>query len=203
MTNINNSQQGSNTPILEGTLINLQESKKLAELTTENPSDIIFCQIIDFNEDFTLVRRILTDNGEFDGYSLLFTGNIRSISWDGELLEQLEILLEDCAREKKESIDKISNINIDSHFFKTIKRINSLFGHISVYDSVETDEFYFGQVKDIDEYCIQMSLMGDKAIMDDRNIVLRLEDIGRIDFGGIYNENMLKLHRIKKKIRIK
>ena len=187
--------------IIDDTLNSLKESKKLAELSTENPDDFIFCQIIDYNDDFTLVRRIVTDNGQFDGYSLLFTGNIRTISWDGELLGQLEILLEDCNKEKTESIDKISDINIDSHFFKTIKRINSLFGHISVYDSTHPEDFYFGQVKDIDEYCILMSLMGDKSIMDDKNIVLRLEDIGRIDFGGIYDENMLKLHRLKKRIK--
>jgi len=197
---MNNMANNPNLNILEETLLNLKKSNNLAELVTENPNDHIFCQVIDFNEDFTLVRRIVTDNGEFDGYSLIFTGNIKTISWSGELLEQLEILLEDCNKEKTDSIDKISNINISSHFFKTIRRINSLFGHISVYTSDNSNDFYFGVMKDVDEYCILMSLMGDKSIMDDKNIVLRLEDIGRIDFGGIYDESMLKLHRLKRKM---
>jgi len=33
--------------------------------------------------------------------------------------------------------------------------------------------------------------------------VIRLEDIGLIDFGGIYDENMLKLHQIKKRVASK
>lgn len=189
--------------ILENVLFELKDSAKLAEVYVDNPEDDIYCQIIDFNEDFTLVRRILTDNGEFDGYSLLFTENIRTLSWEGEILGQLEILLEEKSKKEKSRLNKIKDINIDSHLFKTIKRINSLFGHISVYEVYDAQEFFFGQVKEIDEYYMQMKLMGDKSIMDDRNVVIRLEDIGRIDFGGIYDESMLKLHQIKKRMRIK
>lgn len=187
--------------ILHSVIADLKKSKKLCVIHIDNPEDYIYSQIIDSNEDITLLRRIATDSGEFDGYSLIFTENIRTISWEGELLEQLEILLEECSKEKRENFEKINNINIDSHLFKTIKRINSFFGHISVYEIFNADEFFFGQVKDIDEYFMQLRLMGDKSRMDDRNIVLRLDDIGRIDFGGIYDENMLKLHQIKKKIK--
>ncbi len=193
----------NNLTILDKVLYDLKKSGKLAELYVESPDDSIYCQIIDSNEDFTLVRRILTDNGDFDGYSLLFTANIRTLSWEGELLEQLEILLEDRSKEKKQSLEKVKDINIDNHFFKMIKRINTLFGHISVYEIFDENEFFFGQVLDIDEYYMQMRLMGDKSIMDDRNVVIRLEDIGRIDFGGIYDESMLKLHQIKKRMRAK
>lgn len=178
----------------------LKANQKVCEIFCDAPEDVIFCQIVDYNENITLMRKVQPDNGYFDGYTIIFTGNIRTISWEGELLQQLEILLGDKITEKKSSVDKITNININSTFFKVIRTINSLFGHISVYDAFEKKQFYFGQIKEIDETHLLMRLMGDKSIMDDCSIILRLEDIGRIDFGGIYDENMLKLHQIKKRL---
>lgn len=187
--------------LLLKTLTQLKTSQNICEITLDNPKDSFFCQIIDMNEMLGIVRKILSDNGEFDGYSLIFLPNIKNIIWEGELLQQLEILLEDRASvSKRENIDKISNININNGFFKLIKTINSLFGHLSVYEAENRDDFYFGQVKEIDEEHMLMRLMGDKFSMDDQNMIIRLEDIGRIDFGGIYDENMLRLHQLKKKV---
>lgn len=187
--------------ILLSSLQSLKDNQRLCEVISEAPDDLFFCQIVDFNEELTLVRRILSDNGEIDGYSLIFTANIKSLAWEGELLEQVEILLKDTlSKENNTRFDKISNININNHFFEIIKRINSLFGHISIYEIFDAGDFYFGQIKDIDEYFMLIHLLGDKSSMDDKNLVLRLEDVGRIDFGGIYDESMLKLHQIKKKI---
>ncbi len=186
--------------ILLHTLTELKVSKNICEITLDNPEDNFFCQIIDFNETLGLIRKILPDNGEFDGYALIFLPNIKNVIWEGELLQQLEILLEDRSSEKAHNLSKIENININSGFFKLIKTINSLFGHISVYEIGNRNDFYFGQVKDIDEEHLLMRLMGDKFNMDDQSMVIRLEDIGRIDFGGIYDENMLRLHKLKKKI---
>lgn len=185
--------------ILLKTLSELKISKSICEITLDNPEDNFFCQIIDFNETLGLIRKILSDNGDFDGYSLIFLPNIRNIIWEGDLLQQLEILLEDRNSDKND-LGKIENININNGFFKLIKTINSLFGHISVYEISERTDFYFGQVKDIDEEHMLMRLMGDKFNMDDQSMVIRLEDIGRIDFGGIYDENMLRLHQLKKKV---
>ena len=185
--------------IIFQTLTNLKKSKSLCEIALDNPNDDFFCQVVDFNENLGLVRKILSDNGDFDGYSLIFLPNVRNIIWEGDLLHQLEILLEDRNSEKAH-IQKIENININNDFFKLIKTINSLFGHISVYEVYERGDFYFGQVKDIDDEHMLMRLMGDKFNMDDQSMVIRLEDIGRIDFGGIYDENMLRLHQLKKKI---
>lgn len=185
--------------ILLRTLAELKASKNICEVTLDNPEDSFFCQIIDFNETLGLFRKILSDNGEFDGYSLIFLPNIKNVVWEGELLQQLEILLEDRNNDKSH-LGKIENININNGFFKLIKTINTLFGHISVYEVSDRGDFYFGQVKDIDEEHMLMRLMGDKFNMDDQSMVIRLEDIGRIDFGGIYDENMLKLHQIKKKV---
>ena len=186
--------------ILLKTLTDLKISKNICEVTLDNPQDSFFCQIIDFNETLGLFRKILSDNGDFDGYSLIFLPNIKNVIWEGELLQQLEILLEDRNSEKAKNLSKIENININNGFFKLIKTINSLFGHISVYEVSDRSDFYFGQVKDIDEEHLLMRLMGDKFNMDDQSMVIRLEDIGRIDFGGIYDENMLRLHQIKKKV---
>jgi hypothetical protein len=186
--------------ILLKTLTDLKISKNICEVTLDNPQDSFFCQIIDFNETLGLFRKILSDNGDFDGYSLIFLPNIKNVIWEGELLQQLEILLEDRNSEKAKNLSKIENININNGFFKLIKTINSLFGHISVYEVSDRNDFYFGQVKDIDEEHLLMRLMGDKFNMDDQSMVIRLEDIGRIDFGGIYDENMLRLHQIKKKV---
>ncbi len=188
--------------ILQKTLQELKASRSICEITLDNPQDNFFCQIIDLNETLGLVRKILSDNGEFDGYSLIFLPNIRNVIWEGDLLQQLEILLED-RNGRKEQPGKIENININSGFFKLIRTINSLFGHISVYEVFDRNDFYFGQVKDIDEEYMLMRLMGDKFSMDDQSMVIRLEDIGRIDFGGIYDENMLKLHQIKKRVASK
>jgi hypothetical protein len=188
--------------LLQRSLKDIGKSKKLCEIEVEHPDDNFFCKIIDNNELMTLAHKILPDSGEFDGFSLLFTDNISTLSWEGELLEQLEILLEEKGP-RKNILDKIANISIHNHFFKVIRTINSLYGHISVYDAKSTEDFYFGQVKDIDEEFMLLRLMGDKHTMDDRNIVIRLADIGRIDFGGIYDENMLRLHKIKKKIAVR
>lgn len=179
----------------------LKHNRMVCEIMADAPEDRHFAQVVDYNETIALLRKIQPDNGEFDGYSIIFTGNIRTVSWEGELLQQLEILLEDKTEKKKSNLDKISHININTSFFKLMKTINSLFGHISVYDAFEARDFYFGQIKEIDETHMLMRLMGDKASMDDCSIILRLEDIGRIDFGGIYDENMLKLHQIKKRMR--
>jgi hypothetical protein len=181
------------------TLADLKLSQNICEITLDNPEDSFFCQIVDFNETLGFFRKILSDNGDFDGYSLIFLPNIRNIIWEGELLQQLEILLEDRAASKKLNLDKIENISLNNGFFKLIKTINSLFGHISVYEVDDRNDFYFGQVKEIDEEHMLMRLMGDKFNMDDQSMVIRLEDIGRIDFGGIYDENMLRLHQLKKK----
>ncbi|HCR85504.1 MAG TPA: hypothetical protein DIV86_02385, partial [Alphaproteobacteria bacterium] len=73
----------------------LKHNQKVCEIVADAPEDTHFCQIVDYNETIILLRKILPDNGDFDGYSIIFTGNVRTISWEGELLQQLEILLED------------------------------------------------------------------------------------------------------------
>ncbi|MDX1949434.1 MAG: hypothetical protein SFT90_02900 [Rickettsiales bacterium] len=184
--------------ILRKSLDSLKKSKNFCEISLEHPSDAFLCQILDVSEIMILARKILPDSGGFDGFSLLFYDNLATLSWEGELLEQLEILLEEKSKNNANPLEKISNINIHNHFFKVIKTINSLFGHISVYDAKTANDFYFGQVQDIDEEFMLLRLIGDKYSYDDRKIIIRLADIGRIDFGGVYDENMLKLHKIKK-----
>lgn len=188
--------------LIDNILHSLKESHELCDISMESPDDQFYSQIIDFNEFFVLVRRVLPDNGDVDGYSLLFKDLVRNISWEGELISQLKILLDDSdVMKMTKSDDKIRNINIHNDFFKILKRINSLFGHITVYDASDNGEFYFGQIKETDEKYILMKVIGDKSHFDDKNMLLRLEDIGRIDFGGIYDESMLKIYRIKNKLR--
>ncbi len=184
--------------ILYKSLDSLKKSRKFCEIAMEHPTESFFCQVLDVSDVMILTRKILPDSGGFDGFSLLFYDNLSTLSWEGDLLEQLEILLEEKAKDALNPLEKISNVNIHNHFFKVIKTINSLFGHISVYDAKTADDFYFGQVQDIDEEFMLLRLIGDKYSYDDRKIIIRLADIGRIDFGGVYDENMLKLHKIKK-----
>ncbi len=185
-------------PLLNRILNDLKKTRKLCEIRLAHPKEILFGNIIDSNDLMTLIHKISPDTSGFDGFSLLFNDNITNIAWEGELLEQLEILLEEKSKLANNPLDKIANVNINNHFFKIIRTINSLFGHVSIYDIEGDGDFYFGQVKDIDEEFMQIRMMGDKQLMDDRNIVIRLADIGRIDFGGVYDENMLKLRRIKR-----
>lgn len=185
--------------ILDKTLLDLKKTRKLCEIKLDHPKETLFCHIIDSNELMTLAHKISPDTSGFDGFSLIFNDNIANVSWEGELLEQLEILLDEKSKVANNPLDKIANVNINNHFFKIIRTVNSLFGHVSIYDINEDGEFFFGQVKDIDDEFMLIRLMGDRQFIDDRNIIIRLADIGRIDFGGVYDENMLRLHKIKRR----
>ena len=75
------------------------------------------------------------------------------------------------------------------------------FNHITVYvQDIDSNICLIGQVEDLDDETLILDSFGTRATLDRRHIMIAMENITRIDAGGIYEKNLQILFDRKEQI---
>jgi hypothetical protein len=162
----------------------LKDEKILVDLYTDNYSESDYGFIIDFNEEFLVLKKF-TNESLFDGISVFRRDNITRMNWGGNDIESTFKLIY-----KKDYESAIQHVNLES-IETIIKSIYEVFNHVTVYiQDIDSTICFIGEVEEIDDDTLILDSFGTRATLDRKHIMISIGDITRIDAGGTYEKNL-------------
>jgi hypothetical protein len=165
-------------------LSKLRDDKTFVYIYTDSYSEADYGFIIDFNEEFLVLKKF-NEESLFDGISILRRDNITRINWGGNDIENTFKLIF-----KKEYESEVKNINLES-IETIIKSAFDNFNHLTVrIQDIDNSVYIIGQLEDIDDETIVVNAFGTKSTLDRSFLMVSLENITRVDAGGIYERNL-------------
>jgi hypothetical protein len=165
----------------------LKSEQIFIELHADRYDDSDYCFIIDYDDDFLVIERFKAEGG-YEGISVLLRQNISRIKWGGNELTSISKLIDVSKRQQSKSEVDLTSIET------VLSTTYAMFGHISVFiQDIDKNICFVGQIHEIDNEAIVINEFGTKGTLDRRFILLSLEDITRIDAGGLYERNLEKL----------
>lgn len=174
------------------------ETKTLKKLETENIFVDIYTDLFkesfygfirQFNKDFLLLEHY-NDDGLFNGIVVFRRSDVTRIKWDNNEVNSTRKLLNKHSDEKK-----ISMIRIDS-IQSILKTINKAYKHLTINDqNVDDGICIIGEIKEMDKSTIVIHEFGPKKSLDRGTTMFSINDITRVDAGGIYENGILITHK--------
>jgi hypothetical protein len=175
--------------IANKTLKSLQSDDVLVDILTDHYDESLFGFIRDFNEDFLLLE-FYNDDGLYDGIIILRHQDITRLRWGRNDTESILKLIS-----RHNLSDKLESINISS-IGDIIKSVDKAFKHINIkIQDINDDWSIIGQVEEMDGDTLILKEFGTMSSLDRGMLMLSISDITRIDAGGIYENNLLKIHQ--------
>ncbi|MBA3680441.1 MAG: hypothetical protein H0W73_04630 [Bacteroidetes bacterium] len=173
------------------------EIKTLKKIQTENIFVDLFTDLFEesfygfvrqFNKDFLLLEHY-NDDGLYNGIVVFRRSDITRIKWDNNEINSTRKLLN-----KHSDGKKITAIKIDS--IQTIlKTINKTYKHVTInIQNIDSDICIIGEIKEMDKSTIVVHEFGTKKSLDRGTIMFSVDDITRVDAGGIYENTILTTH---------
>jgi hypothetical protein len=179
--------------IAQKTLKSLQKKDILLDVYTDHFNESLYGFVRDFNDEFLLLEHY-NDDGLYNGIIILRRQDITRIRWDNNDINSISKILQ-----RHEHIEQLADINIDS-IENILNSVNKAFNHINIkIQNIEPDWSIIGQVQDMDKKTIIIKEFGTMKSLDRATLMLSISDITRIDAGGIYENNLLKIHNINNK----
>lgn len=164
----------------------LQQEKTFVDIYTDLFDDSNWGYIVDFNDEFIVLEKFSEESFP-DGIIVYCQEDITRIRWECNEITSAEKLIDQSARAAIPSID-ISSIH------SILKSVNAVFGHINVHvEQIDDEVCFIGQIKEMDEDTLVLHEYGTKKSLDRGFILLSIEDITRVDAGGIYERSLEKL----------
>ena len=91
-------------------------------------------------------------------------------------------------------IKELAGISIDS-IESIIKSVDKAFGYVSLkIQDINSDWIIIGQIQEIDGDTIVIKEFGTMVTLDRGVLMLSIVDITRVDAGGLYENNLMKIH---------
>ncbi len=147
-------------------------------------SDPIFGVVFQESEAFLCLRRF-NEHGEYDGIVVIRKDNISYIGIGGNQRTATEKLV-DC-----KELDLEITLNLTS-MRSAIESISSKFGYLSLYEEDYSEDFYLGEILEIDDEHLLLHEYGTREALDRSKALLRLYYITRIEVDGKYGKSILK-----------
>jgi len=163
--------------------------RTFVDIYNDNYEESCYGYILDFNDTF-LVLDSYNDESIADGIIVFFRGNITRIRWGGNEISSASKLIDNSKRTNiKSEIDLSSVQNV-------IKSINENYGYINIsIQDIDSSVCFIGEICEMDEETVVIDEFGTKTSLDRKNIMLSINDITKIEAGGIYEENLKKLFK--------
>ncbi len=136
--------------------------------------------IADFNKEF-IVLNCYTDEGENNGISLFYIDDITRIRAKGNIREAIKAL----AQHKNTKFD---SYKIDLKSMSSIlNSVQEIFGHVCIHtESMDNQICFIGSIKDEDKEWVELVSFGAMSNLDIKQLILKNDEISRIDAGGKY-----------------
>jgi len=173
----------------DNTLETLQAKEIYVDIYTDNFGDSYYGFIRNFNENFLLLEHY-NDDGIYNGIIIFRREDITRIKWENNNTKSAlkTIIL----------TENVEDINIES-IDTIIKSVDKEFKHITIQiQEINTDWCIIGQVVEMDNETVLIKEYGTMSSLDRGMLMIAIANITRIDAGGIYERNLLKIHEENK-----
>jgi len=178
--------------IADKTLKTLQTKDIFVDIYTDHYDDSLYGFIRKFNDKFLLLE-YYNEDGLYNGIVIFKREDITRIKWDNNDINSAFKLI---TRHKQ--FTELVDINIDS-IEHIIESVNKAFKYVSLWiQDINSDWIIIGQILEMDNDTIVIKEFGTKSTLDRGTLMLSVSDITRIDAGGIYETNLLKIHKMNK-----
>lgn len=174
--------------IADKTLETLQTKEIYVDIFTDHYDESFFGFVRVFNDHFLLLEHY-NDDGFYNGIIVFKRQDITRIRWDNNEIKSASKIIT-----RQEQIIELADIRIDS-IESIIKSIEKAFGYISLkIQDLNSDWIIIGQIQEMDTDTIVIKEFGTMSTLDRSMLMLSLADITRVDAGGLYENNLMKIH---------
>ena len=174
--------------IANKTLETLRTKDIYVDLFTDHYDESFFGFVRVFNDSFLLLEHY-NEDGFYNGIIIFKRQDITRIRWDNNEIRSASRIIT-----RNEQIKELSSISIDS-IDSIIKSVDKAFGYISLkIQDINSDWIIIGQIQEIDTETIVIKEFGTPSSLDRGMLMLSIDDITRVDAGGLYENNLMKIH---------
>jgi hypothetical protein len=171
------------------TLKKLQTEKSFVDIYTDSFNESLYGYIRKFNDEFLLLEHYNND-GLFNGIVVFKIADITRIKWANNDINCTRKIINKHDQEKN-----IESIKIDS-LELILKTINKTFKHVNIYiQNIDSGMCIIGEIEEMDRVSIVIKEFGTRSSLDRGRIMLAIDEITRIDAGGLYENGLLKIHK--------
>lgn len=166
----------------------LKTEETLVDVYTDLYDDNFYGFIINFNDDFLLLEHFNEDL-TYNGIIIFRREDITRIKWGGNDLSSCLKLIDNSAR-----IKSVNDIRIDS-IESILDSISIMYKHVTLQiQNIDRGMCIIGEIEDMDDENIVINQFGTQSTLDRSFMMIALEEITRVDAGGIYETNLLKIY---------
>ncbi len=149
-------------------------------------SEIAFGVIFQESETFLCLKTV-DDNGDYDGVVVIRKDDISYIGTGGNRRTATEQLVSNREELNFEIVIDLSSMR------SAIESISSKFGYVAIYEEDHSEDFYMGEILEIDDEFLLLHQYGSRESLDRSKILLRLDSITRIEADGKYAKSILQM----------
>jgi hypothetical protein len=148
-------------------------------------SDVIFGIMFQESDNFLCLKRF-DEHGEYDGISVIRKDDVSYIGLGGNQRTATEKLVTDQQNRNSEVSFDLTSLH------SVIEGISLKFGYLAIYEEDYSEDFYLGEVLEIDDEFLVLHEYGTRKSLDRSKILVRLDSITRIEADGKYEKSILR-----------
>lgn len=174
--------------LADKTIKTLQTKNIFVDIFTDNFDESMYGFILKYNDSYLLLEHY-NDDGVYNGILIFRRQDITRIRWgNNEIKSTLKTI------NRQNQSKNLIDINLDT-IQNIIKSVNEIFKHINIrIQHLNPEWSIIGELHDLDEDTIVIKEFGTKASLDRGMLMFSISEITRIEAGGIYENNLLKIH---------
>ncbi len=174
--------------IANKTLETLQTKDIYVDIFTDHYDESFFGFVRVFNDNFLLLEHY-NEDGFYNGIVIFKRQDITRIRWDNNEIESASRIIT-----RHEQIKELPSVCIDT-IDSIIKSVDKAFGYVSLQiQDINSNWKIIGQVQEMDTETIVIKEFGTMSTLDRGMLMLSIDDITRVDAGGLYENNLMKIH---------
>ena len=168
-------------------LDSLKTSKELVDIYTDRYDDSYYGFLVQYNDDYLVLESIDDDNNP-DGLIVFHRENITRIRWGGNEIESTRKLINQSQRLKEITTIDLSSIQ------SILNSVQEIFGYVNIsIEDIDSDVCFIGEIESMDDNSIVLHEYGTKISLDRKRILLKVEDITKVEGGGNYEERIKRI----------
>ncbi|MGJ8641236.1 MAG: hypothetical protein ACSHYA_17735 [Opitutaceae bacterium] len=161
----------------------LIESGTFVEIFDDNAEESFFGYITQQSEAY-LQLESYDSEGRSEGVLIVENEDIARIRWEGNERELIESLITSRANQPKIQLDDMRSI---------IEGVDKHYGYICItLGGYGVDKLYIGSIESMNEVFVILHEYGTREQKCRNKMLVRIEDISRVQAGGIYETNLIK-----------
>lgn len=161
----------------------LIENSTFVEIFDDNAEESFFGYIIE-QSDTHLQLELYDGEGRSEGTLIAENEDIARIRWEGNERELIESLI----------ISRVDTVKFELKSTHCIlEEMNEHYGHICItLGGYGTDMLYIGSIEEINEEFLILHEYGTRNQRCRSKMLVRIQDISRVQAGGIYETNLIQ-----------